>query len=183
MSRNWLFHALLCILKPAYLFDTNSFCLTGRISQKVGIRILVQPKKIVLSVCFCPFYQPAAVKVSRSRPPSQLITVLSCHIIRQRWAREASAAVLNFETDRPSVGCQIVSSKWPAYSPSLSTCCPRLPWQRHISGNQRQTDKWKETPTDREQCEIKKNDFLILLQYINRDTSKKGTNAINNWKI
>lgn len=129
MSRNWLSDALLCILMPACLFDTDSLCHPHkRISERVGIRSLVQPQLITLSVCFCPVYQSSAVKVSRSRLPSQRITVLSHYPAAPSGG---AAAVLNFETDRPSVGCQIVSCKWPAYSPSLSTRCRRLPWQTH----------------------------------------------------
>lgn len=120
---------------PACLFDTNSLCHTHKpTSEEVGIRSLLQPKQITLSVFFCPFYQSSVVKVSPSPPlPSRLITVSSCHIIRQRWVGGGSAAaavvaaVLNFETDRPSAGCQIVSGKWPAYSSSLSTRRRRLP--------------------------------------------------------
>lgn len=122
MSHYWLFDALLCILMPTCLSDNR--LLTDSYHRRLAYKASCGRKQIALRMCFCPFYQSSAAKVNQSRPPSQLITVLSCHIIRQRGVGERR---LNFETDRPSAGCQMVSAKWPAYSPPLSTCCRRLP--------------------------------------------------------
>lgn len=130
MSRNWFFEALLRIVMPACLFDTNSFChkttKKKRISDKDGIQTLVQPQQTVcVSV---PFISRAPLK---SQPVSTAISahhrrVLSDHPAALSGGTPAAAAVLNFETDGSSAGCQIVSSKRPAYSSSLWTCCWRL---------------------------------------------------------
>ncbi len=161
MSHNWLLEALLCILMPACLFDTNSLSHTQTRIRAVW-HIKPWPKQIALRMCFCPFYQSSAAKVNQSWPPSQLITVLSCHIIQQCWVGELQRRLLCWTLRRTALLWAV--RYYPANDLLILPRCRHAAdvshWQRHISANHRQTNQWKQTPPDREQGE---EDLLILL--------------------
>lgn len=165
MSHDWLFEALLCILMAACLLDTNSFCHT---QTHIRDGWHTEPCVTETDRARCVFLSLSSVVFCKSQPVSTAISAHHCLVLSHypsalSGRASAAATVVNFETDRPSVGCQIVSGKWPAYSPSLSTCCRRLPWQRHISANHAQRDGWKETPTDRERGETDLYIYVYIL--------------------
>ena len=121
------------------------------------------------SVFLSPFYQSPAVKVNQPGPPSRLITVLSCHIIQaarsrggsvsrgrcaELWDGQAFCGLSDSIRQTTCLFCLAVDIAGDVY-----------PWQRHISADHRQTDKWKRTPTDREPAA----DLLISLRYLELD--------------
>lgn len=159
---------------PACLFNTNSFCHT---QTHIRDGWHTKPCAAKTDSAQCVFLSLLSAVRRKSQPVSTAIAAHHCLVLSHYPAAlsggaAAAAAVLNFETDRPSVGCQIGSGKWPAYSPSLSTCCRRLPWQRHISAHHRQTNN-ERRQTDTEKSKI---DLFILLQCLHLGTFSLKTN-------
>lgn len=151
-----------CISNPAYLTGTNC-CHT---QTHIGEYWDLNPCKARKDSTQCVFLTLLPAVRCKRQLVSTAISAHHCHVLSHYLAAlsgvaSASDAVLNFEMDRPSVGCQIASSKWPAYSPSLSTLCRRLPWHKDISRNQTQSEEWKETPTDRTPGEEKYIYFFL----------------------
>lgn len=157
MSGNWFFEALLRIVMPACLFDANSFC---HLETRIGQRWHTNPCATATHWAQHVFLSLLSVSPAIS---AHHCLVLSHYPAALSGGTSAAAAALNFETDRPSAGCQMVSGKWPAYSSSLWTCCWRLPWQRQCKS---QTGRRMEGDRQR----AGGNRFTLLLRRFKLDT-------------
>lgn len=124
MSHNWLFEALLHVM-PALFVVWHKLSLSKNKYQEKRLRSVSD---------FCARQSIKGTKTNRAQRPSQLITVLSCHIICQHWVEKRCRALRLTGL----LWAVRYIDHWPAWSSSsLQTCCWHLHWHRHISGNHR----------------------------------------------